>query len=56
MVKRKMENCATCGEPLGFCDFSRGKCEDCYQVESRLEKYVQSKKGRRFVAETLVGR
>lgn len=50
----KMVNCTICGELLQIRDGT--KCENCYQVESRLEKYIQSKKGRRFVAETLIGR
>lgn len=49
-----MSRCTTCGNQLGFYDLMRKKCETCHQIESKLEEYIQSKKGRRFVAETLI--
>lgn len=43
--------CATCGEPTAFHGTVR--CDRCWEVEHRLEYYLEFEKGRKFVREAL---
>lgn len=46
MSKEPKTPCETCGEPTAFPEAVR--CTNCWEVESRLEKYLQSPGGQRW--------
>ena len=43
--------CIYCGDPVSFP--SCNECEDCWEVENRLDRYLKSEHGRDFVREHL---
>jgi len=43
--------CKTCGEPTTM--MGTKLCDGCWEVESRLEKYLESEKGREHVVRRL---
>jgi hypothetical protein len=45
-----MAKCITCGD---LTDYYNAPCVDCYEVESRLQKYLKSSKGLDFVRSKL---
>lgn len=44
--------CKTCGAE-GDCDGTINECVNCWEVERRLEKYLESRKGKKFVINLL---
>lgn len=44
------DKCTTCGIEMTM----PGRCRNCYEVELRLEEYIQSKKGFDFVLKTVL--
>lgn len=41
-------NCEVCGQ-LGDCSGTIPKCANCWEVERRLDEYMKSEAGRKFV-------
>lgn len=48
-----MSVCKKCGEDTTNYLGGHGECANCWEVEKRLEKYLQSEHGRKFVREAL---
>jgi hypothetical protein len=44
--------CDTCGEPTTFTGTKR--CNNCWEVERRIQDYARSAKGKKFLLHTLV--
>jgi hypothetical protein len=53
MNDRETIPCVTCGMPTPFTGTKR--CNNCWEVESRLNQYLRSPKGETFVAKAMAG-
>lgn len=47
MIEQPTVPCETCGEPTTFTGTKR--CNNCYEVESRLDKYLQNPKALQLI-------
>jgi hypothetical protein len=45
--ERETVPCDTCGQPTPYKGTRR--CDNCWEVESRLAAYLESEKGREFI-------